>query len=327
MNVINLCGLLNADLLNKPKISAINSFCFDLKDCKDQCAFICINSSDDDIAEAIERGAYAIICEHDTMVQNDEIAIMKVGSLKIALTRLIRFVACYKKLKFAILNTIQYAAICKFSLDKKAKILKSDFKKRFLDIMNANDEDLFFSDDEKLLQKTTAFYDTVFSDDDAQNITENSIFYLSFVCDDVYYQNIIYPKVFLRHLTGLIKYLNKLEISFKLPKDLGIEGHFDPIFVDKFYNIKSFGDSYRAFIIENDLSLFEIEANFLRSKFNDNIIICASYNLQTNIQIDFHFTSLNALQNLNNFHYALVFCEKNELIDSLNQKKDQETLF
>lgn len=327
MNIVNLCGLLNAELLNKPKISAVNGFCFDLKECKDQCAFIATNNSDEDIKKAIECGAYAIICEYDTAVANDEIAIMKVGNLKTALTRLIRFVACYKKLKFSVLNTVQYATLCKISLDKKAKILKSDFKKRFLDIMNANESDIFFSDDEKLLQKTTAFYDTVWSDEDAQNVSENSLFYLSFVCDDVYYQNITYPKVFLRSLAGLIKYLNKFEISFKIPKDLSIDGHFEPIFVDKFYNIKPFGDSYRAFIVENDPFLFEIEANFLRSKFSGNIIICAPHNLGTSIDVDFRFTSLNALQNLNNFYYALVYCEKNDLIDSLNQKNDQNTLF
>lgn len=327
MRVTNLCDLLNADLLNKPKISSINGFCFDLKDCKNECVFISTNKNDDEVQKAIQSGAYAIISQHDITVKNDEIAILKVSNIKTALTRLIRFTACYKKLKFSLLNTIQYATICKISLDKKAKILNSDFKKRFLDIMNANDGDIFFSDDEKLLQKTTAFYDFVFSDDNVQNVSENSLFYLSFICDDVYYQNIIYPKIFLKALCGLIKYLNKFKIAFKMPKDLGIEGHFDPIFVDKFYNIKSFGDSYRAFIVENDLALFEIEANFLRSKFGSDIVVCASHNLQTDIKIDFRFTSLSALQNLYNFRYALVFCEKNDLLDSLNQKETQKTLF
>ena len=125
----------------------------------------------------------------------------------------------------------------------------------------------------------------------------------------------------------MIEYLSRKNIPFKF-QNLSAFGHFEPIFVDRFFNVSSLGGSYRAFIAESDPELFAREAEFLRAKFREKIIVCASWEDRLDgTKIDFRFNKLSALKSLPEFHYALVFAEKSAIVQLLNQKPQEKNLF
>ena len=77
-----------------------------------------------------------------------------------------------------------------------------------------------------------------------------------------------------------------------------------------------------------DPELFTREAEFLRAKFRERIIVCASWEDRLDgTKIDFRFNKLSALKSLPEFHYALVFAEKSAILQLLNQKPQEKNLF
>ncbi|WP_260952482.1 ferrochelatase [Campylobacter sp. RM16187] len=326
MNIENLRRLINAEVLNKPSVSSVLNFAFEAKNIRHGYAYIGINANEDEIKEAISNGAYAVIIEDDFEVIDKEIAFLKVDSLSVALMRLMRFESSYKNLKFYSINCVQKAILKRTSLPKHANILPIDTKELFLKIINADKNDIFFSDDIKILSKIAPFYDTVWTDTQAKAINKGSIFFTSIICDDVYYQNLAIPKAFKGFLSGLIRHLNKNQISFKMGDLRGIE-HFEPVFVDRNFKITPFGASFRAFIVESDDELFEMEANFLRKNFKDSVEICAPKNYKTKIDPTFIFNDIAELKQLKDFRYAIVKCQKQELEAMLNKSETEKTLF
>lgn len=326
MNIENLRRLINAQALNNPSVSSVLNFAFEPKNIKQGYAYIGINACEDDIRQAIKNGAYAVIIEDDFEVIDDETAFIKVDSLSVALMRLMRFESSYKNLKFYSINSVQKAILKRMTLAKRASVLPVETEELFLKIINAQKDDIFFCDDIKILSKIAPFYDTVWTDTNAQAINQGSIFFTSIICDDVYYQNLNIPKVFKGFLSGLMRCLNQNKISFKL-NDLRAIGHFEPIFVDRNFKITPFGASFRAFIVENNDELFDMEASFLRRNFSEEIEICAPQNFNGATKLTFKFNDLSELKNLQNFRYALVKCDKSELEEMLNKTAPEFGLF
>ena len=104
--------------------------------------------------------------------------------------------------------------------------------------------------------------------------------------------------------------------------------HFEPVFVDRFFRICKFGESYRAFICESDETLFVKVARFLTKEFSQNIVISLPWSKEIKgIDADFRYNRLENLKNIKDFHYALVNCDKNSLLEMLNSHKIQNSLF
>lgn len=326
MNIENLRRLINAEKLNTPSVASVVDFAFEAKNIRQGYAYIGINATHEDIAQAVANGAYAVILQSDCEIIDPEVAFMKVDSLSVALMRLIRFESSFKKLKFCFINSVQKAILKQMSLSKNASILPCDIKDIFLKIFHANESDLFFCDNTNTLSKITPLFDTAWTDTNAQNESEGSIFFTTMICDGVYYPNLAIPKVFRGFLAGLIRYLNQNEIKFKLG-DLRSVEHFEPVFVDRNFKITPFGASFRAFIVESDEELLGMQANFLRRNFSELIEICLPKNLKTTIEPTFVFDDISELKNLKNFRYALVKCEKHELENMLNKEVLEKTLF
>lgn len=326
MNIENLRRLINAEFLNKPSVSSVVNFAFEAKNIRQGYAYIAMNATESDIKEAVKNGAYAVLIEDDFEVIDNEVAFIKVNSLSTALMRLMRFESSYKALKFYSVNSVQKAILRRISLSKNASVLPSEIEELFLKIIQANKNDIFFCDDLKILSKIAPFYDTVWTDMNAQSLNQGSIFFTTIICDGVYYQNLNIPKVFKGFLSGLIRCLNQNEITFKI-NDLRTIQHFEPIFVDRNFKITPFGASFRAFIVENDDELFETEANFLRRNFSEGIEICAPQSFNGSTKLTFKFDDLSELKNLPNFRYALVKCDKSELEAMLNKTESEAGLF
>lgn len=325
MNIENLRRLINAELLNKPSVSSVVDFAFEAKFVKLGYAFIGLNTTLDEISLAVKNGAYAVIIEEDFDVIDNEVAFIKVDSLSTALMRLIRFESSYKNLKFFLINDVQKAILQRTSLSKDATLLQGDIRELFMQVIKAENANIFFTNEPKILSKIAPLYETVCTDTDAVCIGSGSIFSTSVVCDEIYFQGLNFPQVFVGYLCGLLKFLTANNIKFKLG-DLRNLGHFEPIFVNKFFNIVPFGNSSMVFITESNDELFDMETAFLKRKFK-NLQICTTKQNKT-ADTTFIFDDLTELKNLENFHYALVKCTKTELENMLNSTQvEQKGLF
>lgn len=324
MNIENLAQLTNGEILTKPTITSVTDFTFSTNEVKKGFAYIALNSSQEDVDLAIENGAYAVIYDSNFEVKNSEIAYIKTKNLNTALFRLMRFVSSYKGLKFAAINAVQRSVLDCISISKNANLVNSDINKLFLKIMKAQNGDIFFCNDIKLLEKISPFYDSVWTKE-IEPLFKGSIFYTSMICNEICYNNIKFPYIFIGALAGLFEFLGKNGVEFKIV-DLENFAHFKAIFVDKFLNITEFGASYKSFIVESNKELFEVEARFLRENFTD-IKICAKKGLKFGTKIDYEFSDLKDLRNIEDFKYALVFGNFNEIQAMLKEAKNENSLF
>ncbi|OPA81693.1 hypothetical protein BFG04_00700 [Campylobacter pinnipediorum subsp. pinnipediorum] len=325
MRLENLCRLLNGILLNNPAISEINEFGFDAKAIKRGYAFFSNDSNEDDISQAINNGAYAIIATKIGSIQDKEIAYIKVEDIRLSVIRLVRFMASEKSLVFYHINKIQKSIISNMHI-KNAKLLPNRIDDIFKVIQNANFNEIFFSDDIEILNQLSPNYQSTALTKNIETINSNSMFFVNFIFDEIFYQNINIPQIFLKDLCPLLETLSGNNIHFKLNEIKSLD-HFEPIFIDKNFYPVSFGTSFRAIIVENDIELFKLEANYLANKFNQSdIIITASKDTKLDIENIVYFKKLDDIKSFKNFRYVLMLCNKEELMERLNEK-EEATLF
>ncbi|PSM51808.1 hypothetical protein CBLAS_1239 [Campylobacter blaseri] len=323
MTIQNLIRVINAKLINEPFISAVEGFTFNLKDVKPKSAFIAINASEEDVKKAIELGAYAIIFDSNFKASNKEIAFIKVENINNALFKLMKFISALKSIRFVYVTNLQINILKHSIFNKNIMFASSNNEELFNNVVNAKNNTMFFSQNIEIITKITQAYEKINPNCKVNLNLEGSIFYSNFYYKDEHYR-LNFPQIFLPEIYGILEFMDKNSIDIKF-KDLRNLEHFEPIFVDRFYNVKNYGESYRAFIIENDEYLFLKEGEFLKSKFKEGIITFAPK--YKNIKSDITYDKLDELKIDFNFRYALVFGNKQEILDMLCVKEKEKTLF
>ena len=175
----------------------------------------------------------------------------------------------------------------------------------------------------EFLKEISPVYETLNLENNAKVLIDGSLFFLNFEYKDRIF-NLNLPQIFLPEAYSILNFMDKNNVFIKF-KDLRNIGHFESIFVDKFYNIKAFGESYRAFIVENDIKLFLREVEFLKYKFGKEIISMSSKKL--NLKSDIEYDSLEEIKTSYDFKYAVILANKQDVIDMLNSKKKELSLF
>lgn len=323
MRIDNLTRLMHAKLLNNPSILSVENFTFNLKDVSLGSAFLAVNASDDDVRIAVKKGAYAIIFDNNFEVENEEIAYIKVENLNSAMFKLMRFTVALNSVKFIKVSSLMLKILKNIKFNKNINLATYAVEKLFINVINAKNGEIFFSDDEELIKKITLNFETIHLNFEDESKNNGSIFFSKFEYKDQIY-NLNLPQIFIPEILTVLDFMDKENIEIKF-RDLRNLGHFEPIFVDKFYNIKGFGESYRAFIVENDEELFIREAKFLNNKFKNGIITMSPKN--SNLKTDIKFDSLEEIKVVYDFHYALVLGDKSEILNILTQTKKEISLF
>lgn len=321
MRIDNLANLTSGKLQNNPAISLVEGFSFSLKNLRPKMAFICFECNEIIVENAINLGAYAIIYENNLKINNKEIAYIKVENLQKSVFRLMRFFCGLNELKFFITQDIIFdiAKTCKGDF----KLLRDDIKMAFTQIINAKKGENFISNNPDFIKNFFIINDEILPKKD-KIIQNSSLFYTNIILQKQE-QSLIFPKIFADEIFGLTSFFDNNLINYKFIK-LQNFNHFVPVFVDNNLKVVAFGMSYRAFICENDEEIFIKSAEFLDKNFSQNIITIAPKN--ANVKAKIYFDNLKEIFNLPNFHYALILCDKKNLLETLNQKpKPQKGLF
>ncbi|WP_457560895.1 hypothetical protein [Caminibacter sp.] len=246
MKIETLANLTGGELLNRPYISEVVHFTGDVEEVNRGSCFFAFKTSD--IAEAIRKGAYAIITEDYVDILDREIAWIKVDDFKKAVFNIFK----YENLKHDIylVDKISLMLIEALSNDKRVVTLKN--MEDFFRAINLRDKFIFTSDKE--FEKIFANIKTLKS----KNIMliQNGLF------KSVYNnQEINLPYVYNEQFGKVINFFNEYEIKYTLEFELS---RFKPVFVDSLMREVGFGESERVVItgLENDEVFFD-ELNFI----------------------------------------------------------------
>lgn len=319
MRIASLAKLIDAKMLNEPLIGQIDGFCFQSQKVTRQNAYFDFYGDLKDIYQAAQNGAYCIISELDLSPFDNEIAFIKTSDLRLSIYRLMRYFATQKELRFSKITDLQMDILKHINAD--FSVLNTDFIENFYKIQNANFKGLFFSSEQNLLEKIS-FNTLKINPKKANIIKQNSLFFSDFTFNGERI-SLQYPNVFLDDLCEILGFLSEQNIAFKL-KDFKDFTHFRAIFVNSQNQIAPFGASARAFICENNESVFKR----ICAKLKGQMLFCVPQNFKKQENAEyFSFSRLDDLKNLRNFTYALVLCDYDELFEILSKQYQNELLF
>lgn len=309
MRLENFLALTQATLVNEPYINSFENIVFEASKIKRGDLFFAYDYKN--IELAVANGAYGVVFESPTQISDSEIAWIKVNSLDNALKKLLRFKMIEKEIVAYECNEI----VLKLSLQIITQLnfisLTGDLKSIFKSLWNAEN-------------KTTVLFCPVLSDREifanvkkiptnsfeSIVIMEQTLFETSFIYDNIFYERQLISPFFIPYLEELLHLLKTLKINYKLKKFTPIN-HFEAVFTNKKFEIKSFGTSDKVLIFEPNINLIDSQILFLQRHASwANIIFIAPSHIKSyeNKNIFIYKNEkdiINILKN-NNFHFALI---------------------
>ncbi len=309
MRLENIVALTHATLLNDPFVSDFENIVFEASKVKRGDLYVAFSL--DDIQEAITNGAYAILFDRPTQISDHEVAWLKVENLENALLRLLRF-------RFVEKNIIAYRCdeiVLKLSLGIETS---SQVFPVFEDIKTLTKRLWEISDKSVVLFSPTLSDEALFAQikelpsihHHTIEVVEKTLFEVSFIFDDVYYEHILLSPFFLPFLESLLNLYKTLEIPFHLRKFEHID-HFEIVFTNKNYEMKEHGSSELVFIFEKEEDLLSKEMEFLTHHAPwAKTIYVLPHNLKVNdCKQCFYYAATDEIFDIleqNDFHFALI---------------------
>ncbi len=313
MTIDNLVKLTKGELLTSPSISSFNKIEFSAN--KVSMGDLFIYTEFEDIEKAIEKGAYAILYEKEIPIIDKEIAWIKVSSLKRALVRILRLYLREKSINIYYMNEIEREILKSISSSKNIVFLKESIFDIFKQLFNAKENSIIISSDEEILKEIYPDYKKMDESFDIYlNILNYSLFETTFIYNDKFWKNIKLPKIFIEELKTVLYFLKTYNINYELNSLNFIENHFEPVFIDKYLNQKSFGSTQRVLIFEKNYSMIDKEINFLKTeaKWAKTLLFKEK---------EGYFKNFNQIREYGDFNFGIVFSTKEKFLEYLSEQK------
>ena len=246
MKIETLTNLVRGELLNRPFISEVTFFTDEVeKVSRGSCFF---SNSNEEIKEAVKKGAYAIISENEVKIIDKEIAWILTPSIKQAIFDIFRYENIESKIYFT--DRISADIIKKMSHDKRVIVLENE--KYLLKALNTT---------EKYLITTNEKFKNVFKDVEEIEYVDINIEQISLFKSKINQTEINLPFVYKNNFAKAFNFFEKNNLKYTLEFNLD---RFKPIFVNSFFEKVEYGKSDRVLItgIKND-ELFFDELNYL----------------------------------------------------------------
>ncbi|MCP4970264.1 MAG: peptidoglycan synthetase [Arcobacter sp.] len=296
MQITSILDITDGRLLNHPSISFIYSIKTNPKKIKEGDLFIVKN--EEDIKDAIDNGAFALIIDKNIDIIDNEIAWIYVENLETTIIKLIRFLLSNIRLTAFYCNNVTnelFNILRKPSVHTNIKILPNDLYKFFKIIDDIEDNDTIICSNQKLLDD---IYPINFNFNtktyNIDNLIEHSIFETTFSYKEKYYSKL---KISSLYLTEFLDVYNYLAYDADLNKLKNFH-NLKPIFVDKLINHTDFGKTDKFLIAQDNEELVLKEVDYLNNKYNyAKILYITTKDIDDNKNIDYIFiNSLNELK-------------------------------
>ncbi len=328
MKISSIIDIVDGEKLNSPSISYIYSIKTEARKIKQGDLFIAKNI--EDIPQAIENGAFAILIDTNTSIIDFEIAWIKVNNLYEALIKLIRFKLSHFDLNVFYSDTItfNYIQILKNSLNTQIKLIENCLDNFLLILEDIENENILIFENQELMNKLYPKNQEIqVLDFKYENLVEHTIFESSFTYTELFFSKIRVPSLYINEFLTAYNFLEEEKDLSKLKNSTLLK----PIFVDRFLNQVEIGKSNKFILIQNNPILLEKEITYLKQKYKygKTIFITSKY-------INNFFAKQNIIENINKLKEFLIQSEfnaayiigytKEEISNILDNKRTQLTL-
>jgi len=329
MRLENVIALTHAKLINEPCVTSFKNIVFEAQRVNRGDLFIAFEEQFIDIA--VSNGAYGIIFDKPTTVLDGEIAWIKVDNLEEAIKRFLRFKMLEKEVVVYECNEIILELALQVITQSNFIVVKGDVKSVFQALWQVEEKTIILfcpalSDKDIFANAKTLPCTAILPIE----IMEQTLFETSFIYNDIFYERQLISPFFIPYLEELLHLYKTLKINYRLRKFTPIK-HFEAVFTNKKFEIKSFGTSDKVLIFEKNTDLIDSEIIFLQNNASwANIIIIMPSEHKYNGSSNIHYYDTNeeilALLKSNSFHFALIVGVDKSILEMFTSPQTQLTL-
>ena len=251
MKIEDILNLTEGLLTNTPQIQSIESAT--VYQSKVEHGDLFFSSSQEEIDQAIENGAYAIVYDDESIVKNDsEIAWIKVSDIQLAAFKLVRYVVLKKEAQFFLLLEHELTFL-KMIVTHKTNIsfISDDWRKAFEQILNT-DGRLYVGSNKELMRLITPDVRKLERDVDGY-VVFDTLFKTTFKVDGFVYQEKDLIPFHLDYLLRVIHFCNAHALPYDLER-LRYTKHLTPVFIDGQLNTARAGQSDKVAIFTDNIA-------------------------------------------------------------------------
>ena len=258
MRIDNCVRILDGILQNTPSIDSFERIVFESPRISRGDCFFDKDGSSEAIAQAIEKGAYAIITTHDFMGDDNEIAWIKVPEIQQALIKLLRYIIAQKSLMCISATPLQASFLKMVQKDNAIKILKGSLYDYAIEIFKAKEEEIFCFYDATIISLIAPDAKKIEPLASKPRVVAKGLFIASFSYQEYIWHEQKIPSLFVADFLGVLAFCDKHGITWEY-ENLFFSEHFYPQFITPSLRKKEFGSSEQVLIFETDESLLEKE--------------------------------------------------------------------
>ena len=329
MRLENILALTNGELKNSPFVKNFENIVFDFKYLKRGDLFVAFEN--EMIEDAVTAGAYGIIFDKPTQINDTEIAWIKVDDCENALKRLLRFRLIEKGVRVYTCNEIILKLALQVSTDSNCIPVYGDAKSIYKQLSNLEEKStLLFCPSMSDASIFTDIQELRVSEIETITIIEQTLFETSFIYDNVFYERQSISPFFMPYLEELLHLYKSLKINYTLKKFTAID-HFEAVFTNKNFEIKEFGTSDKVLIFEQKSELIALEISFLQknASWAKSIYLVPHAIEGVKNENVFIYENTNQIIDIlkeNNFHFALIAGVDKEILSKPITNQTQLTL-
>ncbi len=316
MQISSILDITNGELQNSPLISFITDIKINPNKVKQGDLFLVNNP--DDIALAIQNGAFAIIYDNKNIpIIDKEIAWILVEDTSYAMIRLMRYILSLHNIEVYLCDDITIDLIKLYTYDFKHPviILEDNMYENIIKLNQIEEFSIIFTSDKKYLEKIFPQYKN-FNNKyyEILNQTIHSAFETTFSYEDKYFSRLKLPQIYINQFLDIYLYLDKQIDLNKLKLSILSK----PIFINLHCDIIEFGKSDKFILPIKNKNIAKNQIEFIK-----HIYKYANINI-----IDYNDKDLIKIIKTTNFNILIVVEGSYEdMVEILSQPKEEQTLF
>lgn len=324
MRIEDIINLIDGDLTNKPHIDSINKSTLFLN--RVETGDLFFSSNKEEIKEAVENGAYAIVYDNKEIeIIDKDIAWIEVKSIYEASFKYLRYLML--ETKFYNLSKIEITLL-KMIINYKKQVvfLSNEWEKAFEQILNSKNV-IFIGNNQPFLEIVTSKAIKLNKDVDGYSIFD-TLFKTTFKVNGYVYQEKEIAPIHLEALLRVIDFCNINELEFDLEK-LKYTKHFTPVFIDRNLQATSSNKSTKVTIFTDNIEDILKAKEYIKSsnKWVKSIILTPPNTKIPTIDRPQWYESSNELRDfLKKLHYNYAFILNSDK-EVLNEMQNSKALF
>jgi ferrochelatase len=327
MTIENLINIIDAKLVNNPKVTKISSCT--IFPSKVELGDLFFADDKENIEKAVENGAYAIVFEGDEpKILDNEIAYLKVDSIKEASTKLLRYVLTKKESEVYYFNEIQEAMLKRITSRKSSlyAFTPNSWQKSFELILNS-DFDIFITTNLDYAKTLTSNYKTL-KKSESGYIVNDSLLKTTFKIGKYIYQDMNIPPFFVDDLRRVIPFAKELDLDFDINR-VDYTKLFRPYHINEQLKVVSKGSTSKVLIFTTSLDIIDKSIEYLKhqGKWTKSIALTPPKTKVDCVDRPFWYNNIQeAKEVLKKEHFNFAFCYNLNPQDII-QKDEEAKLF